>query len=599
MDAQSDRDLAALQARVSGRYSIERELGRGGMGIVYLAHEVALDRRVALKLLPAELAAAPAFRDRFLREARLAARLSHPNIVPIHAVEAHPDAVFFAMGYVEGETLGARLGRVGSLPPAEVAGILREVAWALAYAHGRGVVHRDIKPDNILIERGTGRAFMMDFGIAWASDATAGSPALTEVGQVVGTAAFMSPEQASGDVVDGRSDLYSLGAVGFFALTGRPPFVAATSQQLLAKQVIETAPPVGSVRSGLPPTLATVVDRLLAKAPEQRFPTGEAVAEALGNDPVARAEVAAPLRSFVRAAEQNAIVLSLLVPLIGIALLRPAVALSVFFMGLAIVAGPVLAVGLAARRVFRMGYRFADVAQAFVLDARARDDERRQLAAGNDPAATRRATRRALALTIGGIGWFAAIVLLLQSPLLASLARSAQLAVILVAVAGLVVAMFGFLAMTQVWLGARTASRPTRPSRFWQSGAARVLFGLAVRGVRAAPARDPAGALDDLLDETERAVPPTDRAAVRDTRRRLAALGAAASGLRDRDAGIERAIAETGADATERLRTARVEVAGELARTIGAIDRLRSRLILVRAGVAGVAELAEPDPESP
>src|SRR3954468_23664202 len=155
-----------FQSAVVGRYSLERELGRGGMGVVYLAREVRLDRPVAIKLLPPELAAQERLRDRFLREARTAARLSHPYIVPIHAVDEAGDFVFYVMAYVDGETLAQRVAARGPLAAADATRIMREVAWALAYAHAQGVVHRDVKPANILLERGTERAMVTDFGIA-------------------------------------------------------------------------------------------------------------------------------------------------------------------------------------------------------------------------------------------------------------------------------------------------------------------------------------------------------------------------------------------------------------------------------------------------
>ena len=164
-------DLLALQEALAGRYFLERELGRGGMGAVYLARDVALDRMVAIKVLPPELAASPDLRARFLREARTAAQLSHPHIVPIHAVEEHAATVLFVMGYVDGETLGERVRRTGPLPPGEAMRVMQEVAWALAHAHARGVVHRDVTPDNILLDRETGRAMVTDFGIARASEA--------------------------------------------------------------------------------------------------------------------------------------------------------------------------------------------------------------------------------------------------------------------------------------------------------------------------------------------------------------------------------------------------------------------------------------------
>src|SRR6476659_4636119 len=161
-----DAEFLALQAALAGEYSLQRELGRGGIGIVYLARDVQLDRDVAIKVLPSHMARTGESRERFLREARTAAGLSHPNIVPIHRVGEAGGFVFFVMSYVEGETLGERLRARGPLPPTDTMRIMREVAWALAYAHGRGIVHRDVKPDNILLEARTGRALVTDFGIA-------------------------------------------------------------------------------------------------------------------------------------------------------------------------------------------------------------------------------------------------------------------------------------------------------------------------------------------------------------------------------------------------------------------------------------------------
>ena len=225
-----------LHAALAGEYSLQRELGRGGMGVVYLARDVQLDRDVAIKVLPAHLAGTPSAREQFLREARMAAKLSHPNIVPIHRVAEAGGFVFFVMAYVEGETLGERLRSRGPLPPAEAARVLREVAWALAYAHGRGIVHRDVKPDNILLEAGTGRALVTDFGIAHGGgDAT--SP--TDPGKIMGTAHFMSPEQAAGEPIDGRSDIYALGVVGYLTVSGRLPFESANLPALLVRQATE------------------------------------------------------------------------------------------------------------------------------------------------------------------------------------------------------------------------------------------------------------------------------------------------------------------------------------------------------------------------
>src|SRR5688500_12032194 len=215
-------EFLSLQHAVAGRYSLDRELGRGGMGVVFLARDVALDRPVAIKLLPPALASSPAARARFLREARAAARLSHPHIVPVHAVEEQGDLAFFVMAYVDGETLGERVRRTGPLSSAAGMRVMQEVAWALAHAHAHGVVHRDVKPDNILLEHGSGRALVTDFGIAHVADVHE-TPA---GGQPVGTPHYMSPEQGAGGPVDARSDLYALGATLFVAATGRPPFQA-------------------------------------------------------------------------------------------------------------------------------------------------------------------------------------------------------------------------------------------------------------------------------------------------------------------------------------------------------------------------------------
>jgi serine/threonine-protein kinase len=278
----------ALQEAVVGRYSIEREIGRGGMGIVYLVRDVRLDRPVALKLLPPDRAEVASIRERFLHEARMAARLSHPNIVPIHAVEEIDDFVFFAMQYVAGETLGDRLRRQQLLPPWDAARLLRDVAWALAYAHAQGVVHRDIKPDNILISQ-DGRALVADFGIAHHTDDAHAA------GRIQGTPEYLSPEQAGGEPCDARSDLYSLGAVAFHALTGRPPFVGDTSS-LLAQHLTAQPPRLVETAPELPARLSAAVDRALQKDPADRWPDAETMAEAFAPPLPMTADLPVPVR---------------------------------------------------------------------------------------------------------------------------------------------------------------------------------------------------------------------------------------------------------------------------------------------------------------
>jgi len=288
-----------LTTALGNRYRIERELGRGGMGTVYLARDRQLERSVALKVLPAEFTAVPELRARFLRETRLAAGFSHPNIVPVFAIEEQEHVLAFAMGFVEGESLAARVARAGPLTQREAIRLLQDVAYALAYAHGRGVVHRDIKPDNIMIERATGRALVMDFGIARTITQVPDQPGLTRVGEVVGTPEYMSPEQATGDAVDGRADLYSLGLVAWFALAGRTVFTGETTQRILVRQLTEAVPSLASVRSDLPDALCAVVDRCCAKEPAARFPTAEAMVEALDATQLATPDVPVAVRLLV------------------------------------------------------------------------------------------------------------------------------------------------------------------------------------------------------------------------------------------------------------------------------------------------------------
>ncbi|HTL96428.1 MAG TPA: serine/threonine-protein kinase [Gemmatimonadaceae bacterium] len=290
-----DAEFLSLQPALAGEYSIERELGRGGMGIVYLAREVQLERLVAIKVLPPALAERPGFRERFLREARTAAQLSHPNIVPIHRVGEAGGFVFFVMAYVDGETLGNRVRTRGPLDAAAAARVMREVAWALAYAHGRGVIHRDVKPDNILIEKGSGRALVTDFGIARVRQAEPESDAE----RAMGTIAFASPEQMAGGDVDGRSDVYGLGVVGYYIVSGRLPYEARSVPALVGKQLGEAAPPVERAAPGLPPALARAIDRCLHRDPAGRFPGGEALADALEPASIERSELPVPLRAWL------------------------------------------------------------------------------------------------------------------------------------------------------------------------------------------------------------------------------------------------------------------------------------------------------------
>ncbi len=310
----TDVSTTTLQEELGDRYALERELGRGGMGVVYLARDLKLDRLVALKVLPSEFAADASLRERFLRETRTAASFSHPNIVPVHAVEERAHVIAYAMGYVEGESLSQRVRRAGPLTVREIVRLLQDIGYALAYAHGRGVVHRDIKPDNIMLERATGRALLMDFGISRVIERTPAAGGLTRVGEVVGTPEYMSPEQASGDRVDGRSDLYALGLVAWYAAIGRAAVTGETTQKILVKQLTEPVPSVEAMRPELPDLLSAAIDRCVAKDPDERFPTAESLVEAVDNSQLAGPEIPLPVRIFT----QEVGTMSLIVFFIGL-----------------------------------------------------------------------------------------------------------------------------------------------------------------------------------------------------------------------------------------------------------------------------------------
>ena len=271
-----------VAAAVGPQYEIDDEIGRGGMSVVYRARDRRLNRAVAIKVLPPELAHDPAIRTRFTREAQTAAQLSHAHIVPIFDVGEREGLAFIVMAIVNGGNLATLLTREPRQPIDEVRRFLTEIADALAYAHLRGVIHRDVKPDNILLDDTSGRAVVTDFGIARAIEA---STRLTVTGIAVGTPAYMSPEQAIGDrEIDGRSDVYSLGVLGYQMLTGRLPFNAGNSMALLLKHVSETPPSINELRPDTPRALREAIERALAKSREDRWPTAGAMREALLSD---------------------------------------------------------------------------------------------------------------------------------------------------------------------------------------------------------------------------------------------------------------------------------------------------------------------------
>jgi eukaryotic-like serine/threonine-protein kinase len=277
----------ALNSALSGRYVIERELGRGGMATVYLARDLRHARAVAVKVMSRDVVAF-ASRERFLREIRMAAQLTHPHVLGVHDSGESDGLLYYVMPYVDGETLRARLARAGALPVREAIRLVRELADALAHAHAHGIVHRDMKPENVLL---SGRhAVVADFGIAKALEATQGqsksAARLTGTGVSLGTPAYMAPEQVVGDgATDHRADLYALGVVAYEVLTGAHPFGARTPQTLVAAHLTEAPPPLASRRADVPPPLAALVMQLLSKDPTGRPPSAEAVVRALDDLP--------------------------------------------------------------------------------------------------------------------------------------------------------------------------------------------------------------------------------------------------------------------------------------------------------------------------
>ena len=590
-----------LQAALSGEYSLQRELGRGGMGVVYLAREVQLDRDVAIKVLPTHLARAAAARERFLREARTAAGLSHPHIVPIHRVGESGGFVFFVMSYVEGETLGERLRARGPLPPADATRVLREVAWALAYAHGRGIVHRDVKPDNILLEAGTGRALVTDFGIAHGG---ADRGPASDPGKIMGTVHYMSPEQAADGPVDGRSDIYSLGVVGYLAVSGRLPYESSNLPALLVKQATEAPPSVMRVAPGLPAALGAAIDQCLARDPEERFADGEALAAALVPPVETRPALPTTLRAWLAARNP------LLVPYLGWSAGFSVLTLGNFyawltgnpgstpgdFVLLGVIASlpiwPIIGFHLnQARRQFRAGHSLADLRSALEVARRERA-ETEALARKESEAPSYRILRLA---TVASATWLAVTVaLLLQGTIHEN--RTG------------LVWIFGPVLSTML-LGAVSNAFdvqfiPTRIRTWWQTGIRDRLWnsraGQWLARWLGAPERSQlAGgsafrateaALGVAASELFTALPKVYREQLADLPATVAALEAQAAGARA-DLEVIAALAPTGSADAETLAQRRDKAAARLAESVAALESIRLDLLRLHANSDDLASL--------
>ncbi len=605
----------SLQSALAGHYTIERELGRGGMGVVYLARDLILDRLVAIKLLPPALSAQPELRERFLRETRTAAGLSHPNIVPIHAIEERDGLVYFVMGYIDGETLTERVQRAGPMPAGETARMLQEAGWALSYAHGHGIVHRDVKADNILLERASGRAFITDFGIARLANST-----MTQVGESLGTPQYMSPEQATGEPVDARSDLYSLGIVGYFALTGRLPFEAPTTQAILAMQVTKPAPPVAQQRPDVPKRLADAIDKCLLKNADDRWPSAEGFVSAIQTVQGSTAvEIAPPVRNFQRMAEMSLMqifVLTTVLPILRTACPREPWVI-VFWFG-AVVIVTLLQLGGRARLLLRQGFAYDDVRAAFQAELRQRQEEQDAMRAG-------------LALTKPPSFWPLLIAIATGGGMLGAgigIARHVHLHTSEGYVALALLAGGTLTIVLSVMFGSRRLLTMERRgskmgAKLWLGAFGRIFFRMVSRGVTTTKPSTAAPALDRGVLDLYGELPAPARKRLAELPKLIPALSAAASGSEERVRELDRALAEAGSAKLdseraqlERLRaaghseqatrlerklslaadlqTARARAADGRSAAAELMENLRLQLLRIRSGV-GRAEDAESD----
>src|SRR5258706_4310786 len=273
----TDGLMQRLQRVVEGKYRVDRMVGKGGMGAVFLAHDLTLEREVAIKVLPPGISMDEHIVKRFQQEAKTAAKLDHTNIIPIYRVESEGGLNYFVMKYIAGTSLEAVLEKKEPLSSEYIQRVLWEAACALGHAHQRGIVHRDVKPANIMFDH-DGRVMLTDFGISKALQAASG---FTGTGMIIGTPHYMAPEQAKGQQVDGRADQYSMGVVGYRMITGQLPFGGDSVHTILYKHIFEPAPRTSSIRQDMPPHLSESISRALAKEPDQRYATMEDFATAV------------------------------------------------------------------------------------------------------------------------------------------------------------------------------------------------------------------------------------------------------------------------------------------------------------------------------
>jgi len=297
-----DELAARLQDAIGENYKVERPLGAGGFAVVYLVKDLSLKRSLAVKVLSPDLITSKTVLERFRREAETVAQLSHPNIVPLHFIGQKDDLLYLAMACIDGGSVADRLEKEGPLPISDASRIIAEVASALAHAHKRGVIHRDIKPQNVLIDSDSGRSLVTDFGIARTTDSS-----LTATGMFVGTPTYLAPEQVTGEPSDHRADIYALGVMAYEILGGKPPFDGPTPTAILMKRLAGPPEPLHNVRRDTPEELERIVDACLASDPEQRFQSAGDIVAALGGD-VARTPTLPGAKTIKRPSQQKSAV---------------------------------------------------------------------------------------------------------------------------------------------------------------------------------------------------------------------------------------------------------------------------------------------------
>ncbi len=586
-----DAEFIAFQQAVAGRYSLERELGRGGMGIVYLAREVRLARPVAIKVLPRALAASrPELRERFVNEAQMAAQLSHPNIVPIHHVDEVDDFVFFVMTYIEGGTLGEKLRARGALPASEAAGILREIAWALAYAHLRGIVHRDVKPDNILLDSVSHRALVTDFGIAGAAD----SLSLADAGYIRGTVHYLSPEQACGEPADARSDIYSLGVVGYYALTGRVPFDGPNATDVMAAHISRVLEPIARVAPAVPRRLAATVEKCLEKLPQNRWQTAEAFAEAVDAAFEQPKEIPAPIRVWIASFVGDRKPRIILTIYISALLVSAAIAGSPLFFGLLPVL-PLLVFVIPEsqrlRRVLRAGYTIGDLRAALGTHWGRQREELDYEAANEWNFQTKTLTiSAAVGFTVAAVS-IPFVVLTngsMNNPAFAAL------------IVGAIVGLAGTLGALRNYFRQTSRSGATTVEKFWAGKWGERFVRFASIGLKRSAILPPSMpqftevALGRATDALFQALAKPLRKQLKDVPDTVRRLETEARFLRETLDKIDETLASVTSNAeVADLRKEREAASGRLGTTVAALESIRLGLLRLQLGAAPVSSVTE------